>query len=326
MGKFNAVPTIDFDQTDAPDIEPLSPVTTMPSEPKVQYNNDYNPFRKTPVMHNWQTLYDDFSHSTDRPEALPSRMNGDPVPGSIDDFIPSSIGNPVSGTEGESLPSRMSTVLDDVPDYVEPLTVPVEPLQQTPSVEAHKSTFRKYLQVSGRYIVASTKRGMVVIDQHRAHMTVLFDRYYHQIGNRQGISQNELFPEMIDIAPADVPVFESILPTLKYLGFEIDSLGGGSYAVNGKPASLEKSLDLHALLMQMIEATKEETHAAREQIDRILALQLSKAQAMQAGKLLSEEEMSQLVDALYDIPDHTYAPDGRPIAIQLTNEELAERF
>ena len=326
LGKFNAVPTIDFDQTDAPDIEPLSPVSTMPSEPKVQYNNDYNPFRKTPVMHNWQTLYDDFSHSTDRPEALPSRMNGDPVPGSIDDFIPSSIGNPVSGTEGESLPSRMSTVLDDVPDYVEPLTVPVDPLQQTPSVEAHKSTFRKYLQVSGRYIVASTKRGMVVIDQHRAHMTVLFDRYYHQIGNRQGISQNELFPEMIDIAPADVPVFESILPTLKYLGFEIDSLGGGSYAVNGKPASLEKSLDLHALLMQMIEATKEETHAAREQIDRILALQLSKAQAMQAGKLLSEEEMSQLVDALYDIPDHTYAPDGRPIAIQLTNEELADRF
>ncbi|MBR0037095.1 MAG: DNA mismatch repair endonuclease MutL [Bacteroidales bacterium] len=303
LGKYNAVPTIDFDQTDAPEIEPLgAPASALPSEPRVTFNSEYNPFRKTPIMENWQSLYEDFSRATDKPEALPSRMNE------------------------ESLPSRMATILDDVPDYVEPQSVPVDPLQAVPSVESHKSTFRKYLQVAGRYIVASTRQGMIIIDQQRAHTTVLFDRYYHQICRRQGVTQQELFPEMIDIAKADVPVLESILPTLKYLGFEIDSLGGGSYAVNGKPASLENSTDMHALLMQMIEATREETHGVREQIDRSLALQLSKAQAMPTGKLLSEEEMSQLVDALYDIPEHTYTPDGRLIAVQLTAEELANRF
>ncbi len=322
LGKFNAVPTIDFDQADAPDIEPFDPTAPVPSEPRVQVNNDYNPFKKTPVLQHWSSLYDDFSNSKDFPESLPSRM-GEPEP--AEENLSSRMNDDDEGAE-TSLPSRMSTILDDVPDYIEPQSQPVDPLQQMPAIEAHKNTFRKYIQVAGRFIVASTRKGMVVIDQHRAHMTVLFDRYYQQICQRQGVSQQELFPEMIEVSQADVPVLESILPVLHYLGFEIDSLGGGTFAVNGKPASLDKSLDLHQLLLQMIESAREETHGVREQLDRTLALQLSKAQAMPAGKLLSEEEMSQLIDALYAIPEHTYSPDGRLIAVQLTVDELAERF
>ena len=156
-------------------------------------------------------------------------------------------------------------------------------------------------------------------------MTVLYDMYYQQICQHQGVSQQELFPEIIEIPQADIPVLESILPTLKSLGFELDSLGGGSYAVNGKPASVDKSLNLHELIFQMIESARED-HSVREQLDKRLALQLSKTQALPYGQVLSEEEMLQLTDSLFSIPDHTYSPDGHLIAVMLPVDELSARF
>ncbi|MBQ0056625.1 MAG: DNA mismatch repair endonuclease MutL [Bacteroidales bacterium] len=328
MGKYNAVPAIDFDQADAPDIAAFDPSAPMPHEPKVSFNNDYNPFKKSPVMSNWTSLYEDFSNSRDGSVGhLPESQNA--MPSVHVETIPSrmDMGNGTAGNDDtEPLPSRMSTILDDVPDYVPPTTQLVDPLHQAPSVEPHKSVYRKYLQVSSRYIVASTRQGMVLIDQHRAHMTVLFDRYYQQIRQRQGISQQELFPEVIEVSKADVPVMESILDDLRYLGFELDSLGGGSYALNGKPASLDKSIDFNVLLQQMLDEARDEVHGVGDELGRKLALRLSATQALPYGKTLSEEEMSQLIDSLYALPDHTYAPDGHLIAVHLSVDELDARF
>lgn len=310
MGKYNAVPAIDFDQADAPDIAPFDPSAPLPSEPKVTFNGDYNPFKKSPVMSNWQSLYDDFSRGEAQDAYKPAETR-----------LSSRI-----GTTTESLPSRMATVFDDTPDYTPERPEPVDPMQQTPMLEARKNTYRKYIQVAGRYIAASAKNGLMLIDQHRAHMAVLYDRYYQQICQRQGISQQELFPDIIEIAKADVPVFESILPDLRYLGFELDNLGGGSFALNGKPASLDKNIDFNQLLHQMLEVARDEVHGIGEELDRKLALKLSSAQALQPGKTLSEEEMNQLVDALYALPEHTYAPDGHLIAVHLPVDELDTRF
>lgn len=310
LGKFNAVPTIDFDQADAPDIEAFDP-SHVPAEPKVNYNNDYNPFKKSSVMSNWNTLYEDFSKekpvTTSRPVSLASALGAEPL-----------------SEAKEKLSSRLSTVFDDVPDYKEEVR-PANPVAMG-TMETKKNTFRKYLQVGGSYICANTKKGLLLIDQHQAHVTVLFDRYYQQIQNRQGVSQQELFPEIVEIAPADVPLLEEIQPQLRYLGFELDNLGGGSFAVNGKPASLDKSIDLQDLIRQMLEVAHEETQNISKEMDRKLALKLSRAQALAPGKVLSEEEMSQLIDALYDLPEHTYTPDGRVISYQLTLEEIASRF
>ncbi len=310
LGKFNAVPTIDFDQADAPEIEAFDPAH-IPSEPKVSFSQDYNPFKKTSVVSNWSSLYEDFSNekpvTASRPVSLASALSTEPLPDA-----------------GEKLTSRLSTVFDDVPDYKEEVR-PASPAAMG-TMEAKKSTFRKYLQVGGAYIAASTKKGLLLIDQHQAHVTVLFDRYYQQIQNHQGVSQQELFPEIVEVTPADVPLLEEILPQLRYLGFELDHLGGGSFAINGKPASLDKSIDLQDLIRQMLEVAHEESQHISKEMDRKLALKLSRAQALSAGKILSEEEMSQLVDALYDLPEHTYTPDGKVIAYQLTLEEIASRF
>ncbi|MBR5715883.1 MAG: DNA mismatch repair endonuclease MutL [Bacteroidales bacterium] len=289
LGKYNAVPTIDFDQADAPEVEPQYLPNNKPgSEPRPRFE-DYNPFRQQPPAH-WESLYD-----------LPSRMDG---------MLSSRLDSPsFPADEGMELPSAMD-LLSGLSDDEKP--------QSTRRVP--------YLQVGNRYIVGNARGGMMLIDQHRAHLCILYDRYHHQISNRQGLTQHELFPEMIEVSPADEPHLQAILPELGYLGFELDNLGGGTYAVNGKPASLDSSVNIHELMLQMIEAAREEVHGVGEELDRRLALRLAKAQAIPYGRQIGEEEMQQLVDSLLALPDHQMTPDGHPVMTLVPNDVLASQL
>ena len=314
LGKYNAVPTIDFDQADAPEIEPqYLPQGAATTEPRPHFD-DYNPFHQRPASH-WESLYEDFrkgdargqgsspavSFPAEGADVLPSRMN-DTLTSRLD---PSSF----PADEGAELPSALD-LLSGLSDDEKP--------------QSAKRT--QYLQIGNRYIVSNARGGMLLIDQHRAHLCILFDRYHHQISNRQGLTQHELFPEMIDVSPADEPHLQAILPELSYLGFELDNLGGGTYAVNGKPASLDSSVNIHELMLQMIEAAREEVHGVGEQLDRRLAMRLAQAQAIPYGRQMGEEEMKQLVESLLALPDHQMTPDGHPVMTLVSNDELASHL
>lgn len=65
----------------------------------------------------------------------------------------------------------------------------------------------------------------MIIDQQRAHIRVLYDRYLSQIENRKGASQGMLFPDIVQFPVSEIPVLESIMEDLNYLGFELTDLG-----------------------------------------------------------------------------------------------------
>jgi len=321
LGKYNAVPTIDFDQADNPDdlVEPQykdRPAT----EPKMYFEN-YNPFRQQTPAH-WESLYEDFKG--ERQGASVTLPTLDVTSPSADMTLP-------TGQEGD-LPSRMDDLLSSRLDSrttvleatEQELPSAMDLVAQLPKEETKSPTRRfLYLQVGARYIVANARGGMMLIDQHRAHICVLYDRYHSQIANRKGLTQHELFPEMIEVSPADEPHLESILAELGYLGFELDNLGGGSWAVNGKPASLDHSINIHELMRQMIEAAREEVHGVGEELDRRLALRLAQAQAIPYGRQMGEEEMTQLVEAFLALPDLQRTPDGHPAMTLVSNDALA---
>ena len=188
------------------------------------------------------------------------------------------------------------------------------------------SARHRLIQISGRYIAMQGRQGLVLVNQHRAHICVLFDQYFTQISHRKGATQRVLFPEIIVVQPADIPILEKIQPELLYLGFEIDDLGGGSYSVNGKPATLADNVDVQQLLLQMIETAREGIHGLTEDLDKQLALKLSQAQAIPAGKVMNDEEMNQLVDSLFALPDYSRTPDGKLVMAQLPVDTLNSLF
>ena len=294
LGKYNEIPAIDFDTADMPDI-PVASVDSMPTylkssapaEPKPSFDTSYNPFR-----------------------SMSSRNNS---PFDTFEFMKSTYAE-------EVLPSKMSSVID---------TTPVHTQQEEEMFTAADNAARpsvRYTQIAGRYIASSDRSGLQLIDQHRAHICILFSRYMSQLEKHQGMSQQELFPEIIEIAPADVPVLESISDELSALGFELDNLGGGSFAVNGRPATMAGSNNLVQLINHMIDVARDQVHKVGDQLNRQLALKMAQIQSINYGKNLTEEEMNQLVENLQELADYHHTPDGKKVVATVSVKDLDKLF
>ena len=173
--------------------------------------------------------------------------------------------------------------------------------------------------------MTSVKSGLMVIDQQRAHIRILYDRYLAQIASRQGVAQGVLFPDIVQFPASEIPVLQEIMEDLSYLGFELTDLGGGSYAINGVPAGIE-GLQPTELVQNMVHVALEKGCKVKEEVQSMLALSLAKAAAIATGQVLSNEEMNNLVDGLLTSTSPNYTPDGKTALVVIKEDELEKLF
>ena len=190
-----------------------------------------------------------------------------------------------------------------------------------------------HYQYKGQYIMTAVKSGLMVIDQYRADIRILFERYA-SAGSAEGgaASQRLLFPETMQLSPSDSVTMEQILPELSSLGFDLSPLGGGTFAVNGIPAGLE-GVESIALIQQiLVDVTEHDamTGAASQAIDltvsQSLHLSLARAAAIPYGQVLSNEEMENIVNSLFSCSNVNYTPDGKPILVILPQTDIDGLF
>lgn len=300
LGRFTAVPTIDFDMEDAPEIGSSSTTSSdvQYNEPKPQFDPSFNPFRQTSPSH-WETLYSSMDSALE------------PEPETERPLFSESAADMAGVTE-------MTSALDLLDQESESPDLTAD----KPSSSSLKS--RPYIQVAGRYIVGAARGGMLVVDQHRAHIIILYKRYMRQISQHQGATQHELFPDMVDIAPNDEPLLQQIMPDLNSLGFELDNLGGGSWSVAGKPASLDARVDVSALLHQMIDIARQDVRGVGEELHSSLALRLAETEAISYGKQLQPDEVTSLMEQLLVIPDNQYTPNGHPVSTVISADAISK--
>ncbi|MDR2691971.1 MAG: DNA mismatch repair endonuclease MutL [Dysgonamonadaceae bacterium] len=184
---------------------------------------------------------------------------------------------------------------------------------------------REIISYKGKYLISPLKSGLSLIDQHRAHVRVLFDEYMQRMRQRQGVSQSALFPEIISFTPAQATVLPFLLDDLAYMGFDLSDLGNYSYAINGIPAGLESS-DITGILRDMTDKVVETGCEVKEEITENLALTLAKKAALPYGKILHEDEAAALLARLFASSSPNYTPDGKLIIVVLSEDELQKRF
>ena len=215
---------------------------------------------------------------------------------------------------------------DDSDYFVEqPLGEPEATLYDQPDQSEPVETSSQYYQYKGRFILTSVKSGLMIIDQQRAHIRILYDRYLSQIASRKGASQGMLFPDIVQFSASEIPVLQSIQEDLSYLGFELTDLGGGIYAINGVPAGIE-GLRPTELVQNMVHTAIEKGCKVKEEVQSLLALSLAKAAAIVAGQVLTNEEMTNLVDGLLTSTSPNYTPDGKTALAVLKEEEIERLF
>lgn len=178
-----------------------------------------------------------------------------------------------------------------------------------------------HYQYKGMYIMTAVKSGLMIIDQYRAHVRILYEGYLQQLESKSGESQKVLFPEVVQFSPSEIIVLKKIMPEMESLGFELTDLGSNSYAVNAIPAGLD-GINMVSLLQEMVSNANEKGTSLRDEIDHSLAMSLARSAAIPRGQVLSNVEMENLVNQLFACSNVNYTPDGKTILAILRQQEI----
>jgi DNA mismatch repair protein MutL len=181
-------------------------------------------------------------------------------------------------------------------------------------------------QVHNTYILAETRSGLILVDQHAAHERVLYEELIRTF-DRGVAGQRLLFPLTLRLSPAEYAMVEQISGILERAGFEVQPFGGRSIIVHAVP-NPHPYFDAERCLREMIVELTEGSSlvdSARTQHQRI-ALSMACKGAIKAGQKLSQQEMAELFDRLFatELPYHDI--HGRPTVVQLSMAELHRRF
>lgn len=298
LGKSNAVPTIDFDTENQPDI-PMFPTSFREVQPPVvPVDLNFNPFEKkrgpvttnsrgntssvfssTPKNTDWQTVYE---HALVNPEL------------------------PLELTSVETQPYLYSEL----------------PLDQQQDWDKENASYFQYL---GRFVISNTSEGILIVDLHRAHIRILYDQFRKQLEEKRGMTQGMLFPQLLQLPSSAALVLEEMIQDLQYVGFDLSPLGNAAFSILGIPAGTE-GLDPVVLLQSLVEDAITGEVKVKEQIHHHIASSLAKKAAIPVGQVLGKAEMADLLDRLFQSSNANFTPEGAVILTVLNNDKIERLF
>ena len=181
------------------------------------------------------------------------------------------------------------------------------------------------LQSQGKYIVAPADGGLLLVHQHRAHVAILYRELAEQLHSHHGITQPVLFPEVIDLSSDDWHTLQSLLADLQAVGFTLEQFSPSAYSITSVPALLGQQ-NASETLLQVIHQVQDTGATASDEWQKTVALSLADRMAIPVGKMLTDNEMRDLLQRLLQHTDSRYLPNGQTIFTILTNDDLQKYF
>ena len=292
LGRFNAGPAIDFDLADSPEIPPFS--GKQKGNADVFIDTKYNPFnvgQTAPTRQstqNWESLYAGFN-SDGKPQTSTTPLMSDDA----------DLSHPASSDSVTAPLDFGNSDADAVPQI---------------------------LQFKAQYIMLPTKSGLLIIDQHRAHVKILYERYLAEMGSGHSVSQSLLFPESLTLSPSQSVIVESSAEQLANCGFDLSFLGNNTWAINGVPPMIENG-NIIEILMNIIDgiSTAGDDAAADIVRDKI-ALSMANSMAIKTGQPLTAPEAENIVSELLQLPTPNFTPDGQVVLSVIPTSDIQRLF
>ncbi len=303
LGRFNAGPGIDFESTDAPEIPVFQPNANAGHS--VEFDPSYNPFRQSPVQapsisrsssgnslrstgvtSDWEQLYEGFMGMTE---------TGSPEP---------------DGGQVESgIKSVEAKLIDDESESGNALI-------------DEAST----IQVNNKYILAPTASGVMVIDQHRAHVKVLYEQFLRQLCDGEAHSQRIMFPEAVRMTASQSALLTDYAERLEECGFELSFLGDNTWSITSQPSMLNGVKPQEALVRIIDDILNEKPESQEDSPRHIIALSMARSAAINGNRKLTAAERDHLLGELLKLPAPNYTPDGLSVISVIPSGDLASLF
>jgi len=293
LGRYNITPTLDFNQETAFSqmITQKAPEDIVP--PQINYNPDFNPFkteqkdeREIPFLR---------SFGKERQETAKNW-------GSLYEIV----NTPKEEQQQIDLPAQGQK---DEQGYID-----------------LKFGERQIFQVHNRFLISQIKSGLILIDQQLAHERILYERFLQRLENREGASQQSLFPQTVSLQASDFELVKDLLPDIRALGFQIREFGKNALVIEGIPADIGPAINEVEILEHLIEGFKNSQGILKLSKRDNLARTLARNSAIKAGIPLTPEEMNNLIDQLFACKMPNTSLQGKPVILTFTLDELMQKF
>lgn len=291
LGKHNVVPSIDFDQSGSIEI----PMPQKSGEnivfPDIQVNPEYNPFD------NEKPNYSNYTGSQTSEADKSNLRNWEDLYEGVEN-------------RNENIEQNNLKPFGEKDLY---------------SQTEEQFTGKKILQLKQKYILTPVKSGLMVIDQKRAHERILYEKFLDVLKSDSVASQQQLFPQTIELNPADSTLLKNILDDLLSLGFDIREFGKDTFIINGTPGVLDVASP-ELIVERLLEEYKNSPVDARSKAKEQIAVSLAKASALEYGAELKQEEVDHLIDNLFACSTPNFSPDGKKVLTIIQTEDIEKSF
>ncbi len=181
-------------------------------------------------------------------------------------------------------------------------------------------------QLHETYVVAQTKDGIVIVDQHAAHERLVYERMKRAMAQGAIAAQPLLIPEVVNLDPTDVTRLCARVDEFAELGLILEAFGPDAILVRQTPAMLGK-LDIAGLIRDLADELAESAHALtlKERLDEVAGT-LACHMSVRAGRRLTAEEMNALLREMEATPHSGQCNHGRPTYVELKLADIERLF
>lgn len=298
LGRFNAGPGMDFDTPAGFDIPVFNPDAA--ADHNVNVDPSYNPF----------------SSSASATATSPRQPMREKQPSITRDWE-----RLYEGFMGES--ATLPPVVDVPADGPSPV---IEGLVGGASDTDGVYEMSSIIQVRNKYIMAPAVSGLMVIDQHRAHVKILYDKFLRMGAGGSMQSQTLLFPEVLTLSAPREALLLELQPALKAMGFDFSPLGNRNWSITAMPDVVAEANPTEVVSRILADSEAGVIKDTDESLRGTLALSMARSVAIKAGVKLSMKEMEHLISELLRLPTPNYTPDGLAVIRVLSDTEIDNFF
>ncbi len=181
-------------------------------------------------------------------------------------------------------------------------------------------------QFHDNYIVAQTKTGIVLVDQHAAHERLVYERLKRERAGAGIATQPLLMPQVVELDPSDVERITGAQDVLAQSGLALEAFGGGAVLLREVPTALAGA-DMAGIIKDIADELAElgDTNAIDERINHVLAT-MACHNSVRSGRKLKPDEMNALLREMEATPNSGQCNHGRPTFVELQLADIERLF
>ncbi len=238
--------------------------------------------------------------------------------------------------QGGWQPSAMAAAVQSIPGLTQ-VSARAEPTWEDPVAEAGQDTAAAFdpvdyplgaarAQVHETYIVAQTRDGVVIVDQHAAHERLVYERMKHEMADGGVARQVLLLPEVVELDPAEADRVTAKAEELVALGLMLEPFGPGAVLVRETPALLGET-NVQGLVRDIADDLVEngQALALKERLEDVCSTMACHG-SVRAGRRLTAPEMNALLRQMEATPHSGQCNHGRPTYVELKLADIERLF